>query len=398
MPEFYEPILNLTDPEHHNTMGAFLTLKDPVNGEILRDAVEALRARFPYFYVRAGRRGEDIVPVPNGLPMTVRNTWEPISFHSEASNYHMAAWKFEGRRLAFEITHSLTDGDGFLPYVKSAMYLYLTKAAGRAFDPAGFRLPGETIPESETGNPFQGLDIDGAEKRLYLKEPITDFFRLANGTERDKTAYCLKIPEGQMMRYCRKHDGSPNVFLSVMLARAARRLNPENEKTVTVSVCIDQKAMVGNHDNYRMFVGDALLDFPKNRDLSDLPEACTIARGQLILQAQPENTLWQIRQMKQGLPPPSPDTALASICVSYPVSRSFGPLDPWIEELFIMTSLMRITDILCLASCVNHTFFISLLQPFASDAYFRCFLEELKAEKIGFEVVRSEPLRLCGIG
>jgi hypothetical protein len=43
MPEFYEPILNLTDPEHHNTMGAFLTLKDPVNGEILRDAVEAPR-------------------------------------------------------------------------------------------------------------------------------------------------------------------------------------------------------------------------------------------------------------------------------------------------------------------------------------------------------------------
>ena len=103
MPEFYEPILNLTDPEHHNTMGAFLTLKDPVNGEILRDAVEALRARFPYFYVRAGRRGESILPVPNDLPMTVRNTWEPISFHSEASNYHMAAWKYEGRRLAFEL-------------------------------------------------------------------------------------------------------------------------------------------------------------------------------------------------------------------------------------------------------------------------------------------------------
>ena len=39
MREFYEPVLDLSDPEHHSTMGAFLTLKDPVDGKILRTAV-----------------------------------------------------------------------------------------------------------------------------------------------------------------------------------------------------------------------------------------------------------------------------------------------------------------------------------------------------------------------
>ena len=157
MPKFYEPHLNLSDAEHHNTMGAVLSLRDPVDGEILRCAVEEVRARFPYFYIKPAYRGDDLIPVPNDLPMTVRNTWEPIRFYSEASNFHLAAWKYKDRRLAFEIPHSLTDGAGFLPYIKSTMFLYLSKATGQAFDPAGFCLPGDVIPESETGNPFGEL-------------------------------------------------------------------------------------------------------------------------------------------------------------------------------------------------------------------------------------------------
>lgn len=397
MREFYEPVLNLSEPEHHNTMGAILSLKEPVDGAILRWAVEALRMRFPYFYVRAACRGKDPVTVPNDLPMMIRNSWEPVSFNTEAANFHLAAWKYEGRRLAFEISHALTDGTGVLPYVQSVLYLYLSKATGSTFDPAGFRLPGQPIPESETGNPFRDLDVDGAAP-LYQKKPIPDFFRLACGADRDNTVFCLKLHESQVMQYCRAFDGTPNVIVSVMMAKAARRFDPSCEKTVTAMVCVNYKALLGNHDNYRCFVGAATLDFPRDRDLNDVSKACTIARGQLMLQAQPENALWEIRQMKQGLPPPSLDIPQASICVSYLDGRSFGPLAPWIDEFYIMTSLTKITDVLCEITCVNHSFFLAFMQPFSSPDYLRCFLEELTSAGIQYELLRSEPLRLCDIG
>lgn len=397
MREFYEPVLNLSDPEHHSTMGAILTLKDPVDGEILRSAVEAVRTRFPYFYVRAAVRGKDAVPVPNDLPMTVRNTWDSIRFNTETANFHLAAWKYEGRRLAFEISHSLADGSGILPYVQSVLYLYLSKAAGSSFDPAGFRLPGQPIPESETGNPFRDLDVDHAVP-FYQKKPVPDFFRLSCGADRDKTVFCLKLPESQVMQYCRDFDGTPNVIVSVMMAKAARRLDPSGDKPVTAMVCIDHKALLGNRDNYRCFVGSAFLDFPRDRTSDNVQKTCTIARGQLMLQAQPENSLWEIRQMKQGLPPPSPDIPQASVCVSYPGGRSFGQLAPWIDEFYIMTSLSKITDILCEITCVGHSFFLAFMQPFSSPDYFRCFLEELTAAGIPYELLRSEPLRLSNIG
>ena len=397
MLEFYEPFLDFSVPEHQSIMGVILSLRDPLDGEILRCAVEEMRERFPYFYVRAAYRGDDLVAVPNDLPMTVRNTWEPIRLHSEVSNCHLAAWKYKGRRLAFEIHHALTDGSGVLPYVKSTLFLYLSKVTGQVFDPAGFRLPGDVIPESETGNPFGELDLDSAETPLYQKKPISDFFRITDAANAGKTVFYVKLSEAQVMQYCRDYDGSPNVIMSVLLAKAARRWDPESKKTVTVSVCVDRKAMLGNHNNYRMFAGEAILDFPKKREAENLTQTCTIARGQLMLQTQPENALWEIRQMKRRLPPPSPDTARASICVSYANNRSFGPLDPWIEEIYVVTSLSKITDVLCEITCINNLFFLAFMQPFSSEKYFRCFLEELEAAKIGYEVLRSEPLRMCGI-
>ena len=162
-------------------------------------------------------------------------------------------------------------------------------------------------------------------------------------------------------------------------------------------VCVNYKALFGNHDNYRCLVGAALLDFPRDRDLNDVSKACTIARGQLMLQAQPENALWEIRQMKQGLLSPLPDIPQASICVSYLGTKSFGPLDPWIDEFYIMTSLSKITDVLCEITCVGRSFFLAFMQPLSSPDYFRCFLEELTSAGIQYELLHSEPLRLCDI-
>ena len=397
MLEYYEPRLDLTSPEHADIMGVTVSLKHPVEGEILRSVVEELRVRFPYFYVKVGYRDGDLTTVPNDLPMTVRNTWAPIRLNSKASNHHLGAWKYEHQRLAFEIPHVMTDAAGLLPYFKSVLYLYLSRATGERFDPAGFRLPGEGIPESETGDPFRNLDFEGIKGPLYKKQPIPDFLRLVDGTAIDKRVFYLKLSEAQVMRYCRDRDASPNVLFSVLMARAARRYDPGSEKPVTGFVAIDHKAILGNHDNYRLFVDNILLDFPKRLNLNDLSWACTIAHGQLLLQAQPENSLWQIKQRKQMPPRPFRDVPQASICVSYPKNTDFGPLDPYIQEVYIVTSLSKMTDVLCEVTCANHSFFIAFMQPFASTKYLDLLLEELDSAGIQCKLRFSEPLRMCSI-
>jgi hypothetical protein len=410
MSNYYEPHLFLSTPEHPNTMGVMLKLSKPVDGKILRDTVERLRERFPYFYARAVPEGNDLIPVENPLPMTVRNTWVAIRLNAEESNFHLAAWKYEGQRVAFEISHSLTDGAGVLPYIKSAMYLYLSQKTGEAFAPAGFRLPGDKIPESETGNPFPDLDIDSVEEPIYQKKTTADFYRLNRTGEIEPQIFYLKLPEAQVMKYCRDNDGSPNVFCSVMLAKAARRCDPEGDKTISVAVAIDHKAMLGNHDNYRMFANVVEVDFPKSRSLEDVMKACTIARGQIMLQAQPENSMWAVKQrkalserfaqmpldMKTGAMSKMAGSPRWSISVSYANSRSFGPLDPYIEELYLMGE-PGVTDVCCEIACINQNFFLAILQNFNSYTFIDAFLEELKLTGIDCEVMGREALKLCGL-
>ncbi len=410
MKEFYEPMLYLSTPEHPNTMSVVAELKEPIDGNILNSVVEALRVRFPYFYVKAVARDNDVYPVPNPLPMTVRNSWEPINFNSQESNYHLAAWKYDGTRLAVEISHSLTDGAGILPYVKSALYLYLCRKTGLELDPAGIHLPGEEIPASETGNPFASMDIDGAEEPMYTKKPIEDFYRVKREGDPQPQFHCIKMAESQLIRYCRDFDGSPNAMIAVLLARAARKYDPDSEKTVSVSVAIDHKAMLGARENYRMFANVIELDFPKSRSLDDLMQSCTVARGQMMLQAQPENSLWAMKNrkltyaklgqlpldMKLGAIAKSAGNTRWTFSVSYVNSRSLGAIDPYLDAVYIIAE-PGVFDIGCEIFCNDHNFFLTIMQSFSADRFVELFLDELSSVGIDYDVLHKEPLRLCGI-
>lgn len=409
--EYYDPMLFMSSPQCPFIMGLEAALYEPVDGELLRDAVESLRERFPYFYVKAKAEGNDLIPVPNPLPITVRNTWDPIHLNSAEANYHLAAFKYEGNRLALEMTHAISDGPGFLPYFKSVLFCYLSRKTGQEFDPAGFRLPGSPIPEKEIGDPFAGLDVDSAEAPLFQKKPTADFYRLNPEKKGDRRIFYLKLPEEQVMRYCKENDGSPNVLISVLLSKAIRRIDPASEKTITADIAINYKALLGNFESYRMFVNIAEVDFPKDRENQDITKSCTIARGQVMLQAQPENFLYAVKMKKAGFQRISQIPSLqmkfdmlknavtqprGTMSVSYINSRTFGPLDPYIKEVFALAEPDS-TDVLCEIFCINHSFFVALLQNFTSEDLVNAFIQELEEAGISGEILRKEALRLCGV-
>ena len=119
-------------------------------------------------------------------------------------------------------------------------------------------MPKDAIPESEAGDPFAGLDIDAAEEPLYSRQTVRDFFRLSDGPDdgegEDSQVHYVRLAERQVMQCCKDRDGSPNALLAAILARAARRYDPANERTVSVSIAIDHKEV----------------DFPKEAPLDDL--------------------------------------------------------------------------------------------------------------------------------
>ena len=407
---YYDPMLCSCSPENPMTMGVTAVLTEEIDGELLKEAALELRERFAYFYVRAKIEDNDIVVVPNPLPMTVRNTWAPIELASKEANYHLAAIKYEENRICLEMNHALSDGAGVSPFFKSLLFVYLSKKTGVSFPAQGFRLPGSEAPLSETGDPFAAVDTDSIQGPFYEKKPTADFYRLPSLTGEADHIYYLKLPVSAVMKYCKENDGSPNVIMAVLIARAIRRVDPQSEKTVTVSVAIDHKSMLGNFENYRMFANAYELDFPKERQLDDIMKSCTLTRGQLMLQAQPENSAWYIKtrkmgfekmnamplQMKLDMLPKAASAVRWTAAVSYEKSRSFGPLDPYIKELYGLAEVRSI-DVICEIACINNSFFVALAQCNSSRELFEALLCELEQAGVPFEIMRDEEYHLCGL-
>ncbi len=62
-----------------------------------------------------------------------------------------------------------------------------------------------------------------------------------------------------------------------------------------------------------------------------------------------------------------------------------------------MLSESGVSDIMCEIACINRSFFLAISQNDSSDAYIKGFLDELASAGISYEVMRREPLRLCGL-
>ena len=414
MAAYYDPMLFASTADHPNSMGMMAVLKEPVDGKLLQEAVENVRVRFPYYYVRAEISGNDLKAVPNPLPMTVRNTWEPTFLHSKEANYHMAAFKYEDNAVALEMSHLIADGSGAIPYFKSVLYCYLSKKTGEQFDPAGFKLPGEPIPETETGNPFRDLNPKDAPEPLYKKDIHPDFYNihdvLADKLHKIKNIY-LKIPEAELIKICKENDGSPNILFSVLAARAVRRMDPKSDKTVVVGVAVNHKAILGNYDNYHALSDLAYLDFPKERENESLKKSCTVSRGQLMLQTQPENSLNYLKGLQNGseimsmLPLPVKSAMInaalslrskGTACVSYTNNNSFGPLDPYIQEVYYLAEPDAF-DVAIEAVCYKGSICLTFMQSFLSEVFFEAFLQELEEAGIPAEIVRKDQCPLSGI-
>lgn len=413
--EYYDPIVQQSASDNPYIAGPCVTLTEPIDIELFSTVIEELRARYPYFYGKVKIEDEDLVFEPNPLPIVVRNSWEPIHLFSKESNYHFLSFKVDGNRFAAEFSHAFTDGSGFMPYLKSLLYLYITRKTGAKLDPTGILLPGEKIPESETRNPFADFDLDSIPFPAANDISRDLIYRLPEeivGEKNHWQSIFMQMPEATIMDYCKKNGATPNILFATLLAKAIRRLDPETNKVIRVGVAIDSKTSVGSPYNHRGFSKFARLDYHKEQENDDLVQTYKTKRAELKEEATVENTLLYIKEMKIGWEKLKPlplqmkvdigkkvfieHATFVSVVVSYIKTQSFGPLDPYIEEIYGIAEPSH-EDVVCELKCLNNKFFFTFIQTFADETLFKLFLEEMDTLGILYEIKRKEPLRTSGV-
>ena len=409
---YYSPNLYISNEKYSFVMSAYLTLFDDIDGKLLSDAVEALRERFAYFYVRVKGVDEELRVVDNPLPVPVRNTWEPTVLGSAENNYHLIALRYDGKRLGVEVSHCITDGAGYMPYLRALLFLYLSSKLGKTFNPAGIRLPGTELAPGEVGCPWPEDKFDTVETPTYVPKNV-DFYQLGDGPvtmDGKKTNYYLKVSAVELMDFCRQNDGSPNAAVTVLLAKALCKVDPNIKKDIVVGLAINKKALLGNYENYNYGADLARIDFPAGRHIDGLSKACTVVRGQVIAQTMPEDIICNVKagkeafaqidaiptlKMKMDLLGEALGAPSVSAFVSYTGNRTMGDLDPYIDDFYCVTGAVG-AEIVVEINCLNHCFYISVMQNFSSSAYVDELVREFAEEGIGCEVVGTDDLWISG--
>ena len=140
------------------TVRMTLKMRDVVNGNLLRQAVELARQRYPYYQVKLGIRKDDagteyFVYEDNSEPWVVSEGEKPVQLIGPESNHHLLAFCYWEDSIAIDFFHCLTDGTGAYNVLRTLLYEYCNRSYNVALSRVNVRVVGDTISPAEWEDP-----------------------------------------------------------------------------------------------------------------------------------------------------------------------------------------------------------------------------------------------------
>ena len=128
------------------TVRMTLKMRDAVDGDLLRKAVESTRQRYPYYQVKLGIRkdAEDteyFVYEDNSEPWVLSEREKPVKLIAPESNNHLLAFCYWDKYIAIDFFHCLTDGTGAYNILRTLLYEYSCRRYDAALSRERISLP-----------------------------------------------------------------------------------------------------------------------------------------------------------------------------------------------------------------------------------------------------------------
>ena len=407
---YYDPLFYISSDKMPFTIRIETVVSDSIEPDALEYAVQLGIKRYPYFAVRIVEENGEYLTVPNSEPVAVYEGPAVYPLGSEQVNRHILAVSYYNNEIYFDISHVITDGNGFYPFIKTVLYYYCCRRYGLDLDPAGINMADDPLFSDEITNPYPEESMKIAEP-LYEKK-IGRYFRLCDGPyvkDEKATVYRCRVPQYEMMRFNYDNDGSPCILVSVLMAKAIWSLHPEVKDDLVSAISFNLRPGLGNKHNYRMLCSAIHLDYHDFMRDYEISKLCTCSRGMVTLQSQPENVLYYAKQRKErfeaikkipGLNAKKElmgnkalvDSISNTFSVSYVGRPNFGSLEPYVREMYPITDGSVYKTLFLEISSVDGWFDIAFLQGFSSDSYYRAFLSQLTSNGLCYEEGKTTPL------
>ena len=402
------------------TVRMTLKMRDSVDGDLLRQAVEQARQRYPYYQVKLDVKKDDagteyFVYEDNSEPWVVSEGEKPVQLIGPESNHHLLAFCYWEDSIAIDFFHCLTDGTGAYNVLRTLLYEYCNRSYNVALSRVNVRVVGDTISPAEWEDPAAQPKPDNLHPF-----PVPERPRCINLTTQAKTAVNeavetvnILFEEQEMMKYVSSGDTSPATLVSLLLTRAIAHLHPDVAEGVPmVALAVNQRPALGCPQAGQTMAGALRLTLNNEMRGMDLELQQTIFRGMVALQSNEDNVIesfWQTQNtqdMFEKVPTLegrhqamvkafSVVLSAATACVSYVGKANLGAAEQYVCEMY--TEAYTPYALTIEMSAVGGTFCISWMQRFADDTYLDAFLNELHQIGITYRIATRHPMTVAPI-
>ena len=277
----------------NNVFRVAVTLKEPVDPEILSRAAADLKPRFPTIYVRL-KSGFFwyYLETLQEAPRAEQDYAYPLT-HMPRKQLKKCCVRilYYENRIAVEMFHSVTDGTGGMAFLQNLAARYLTLKYGAEI-PAekGIVDIGETPKAEETRDCFQ---LCGAPVRIGRAEATA--YRLGGNPEEDHARHIVMgiVPTDVLKEKAHEQGVTVTAYLAAVLAEAVRdRQDMEHrpvrrQKPVKITIPVNLRKTFGL-DTMRNFALAVNIGFdPKLGEYSH-GEICRLMYHQLAAEATPQ--------------------------------------------------------------------------------------------------------------
>lgn len=226
------------------------TLKQDVDVEVLRSALNIIIKRFPSIAARL-RKGAFWYYVQElSSPPDIRPEQSyPLEFMSKKemrkAAFRVIVYK---KRIAVEFFHSLTDGNGALIFLKNLVAEYLTQKYGIDIPNEHGILDRSEEPKAEE---LEDSFIKNAGAVAHTRRD-TNAWRLRGEKEMDGylNLTCFKIDVKKALELAHKYNATLTVFMSAVMMKALynlqREIDPESKKRIKLLIPVNLRPLFGS--------------------------------------------------------------------------------------------------------------------------------------------------------
>ena len=391
-----------------------IRMRDLIDPDDLRYAVDTTMKRYPYFCVELQKKEGQYVFAENHRSVVITNSLHGVELNAEASNYHMLSFSWQENWIIFDVFHGLTDGTGAYEVVRTLLYYYCSERYNVTLKEEGIRLVGDEISAEEWIDPsVSRTDLPLPTQHMQMSDALN--LIASAGLEKDhrRTVYSIAVSESEFMRFNLDNDGSPGTMVCLLLSRAIAKLFPEAENTIRLALCVNQRKALHAPLAHQSLVGGVMLEYKDQlRDWS-LEQQGTAYRGMVFAQTQEENVLKGVASMKginSMILSKESDAErkqaasairgmagrLITATVSYVGKANYREAEQYIRDFRLWTSSAG-DGLLIEMSAVNGRFTLEFLQTFSSPIFVNAFLKELEENGIVYDLQDVNELELPNV-